>query len=119
MIMPATTDEILEAIREIRAQQNEDKRAFTAQLQEMKTDFDRRFRNLEDHQNEDRKMFLSLFHELKMQQLEDHKMIMDIWSSREKVTMNFSKAFFFATSAISFVVSALASTSLSVLFKSK
>ena len=101
MIMPATTDDILDMI------------------QEFKKENERKMGAIEDRQNEDRKMLLSLVQDVKMQQLEDHKMIMDIWSSREKVTINFSRTFFLATSVISFVVSIMSSTGISFLFKAK
>ncbi len=86
-----------------------------ARLDRMDARFDQaetNMRNMEQRYLEDRKMMLTLIHEIKTQQREDHKMILDIWASRDKVKVEFSRKLYVATASISIIVSTIVSTSL-------
>lgn len=129
--MAATMDQILETLQEFRKEvyqkfdqidQRFDK--IEVRLDKVEGRLDQAERNMEimkKYYFQDRTMMMQLIHEVKDQQkedhkmiMEDHKMILDIWASRDKVTINFNRKLYIATASISVVVSTVISTGISL-----
>ncbi|MFA6917538.1 MAG: hypothetical protein WC285_01725 [Candidatus Gracilibacteria bacterium] len=73
----------------------EDFKKFQEEFREFKNDVHRRFEQADKRMDR-----------IEYQQLEDRKMLMDVWQSREKVTVNFPKGFVGINAFISGVISA-------------
>jgi hypothetical protein len=133
--MAATMDQILETLQEFRKETYQKFDQIDQRFDKIEGRMDQVERNMEimkkyyfqdrtmmmqlihevkDQQKEDRTITMQLIQEVRDQQKEDHKMILDIWASRDKVTINFNRKLYIATASISVVVSTVISTGISL-----